>query len=159
MPAVNVFLITFINFTVWWETKAQANTDNGQYTQGFCSYPEASLFLPPRLIECSAPHSELKVYLLLSFYMLAGQGICQQTKTCLDSGWQAGFHIMWLNKEAYKINSLIVPLLLLAPWLPLRDPSSFLLPVYCYSVFLLIFHFQHSIKSLFFSLSYPLLVQ
>jgi hypothetical protein len=49
------------------------------YTQDICSYLEASLFLPPRLIEHSIPCLEPQV-----FHVSTGQEICQQTLTCLD---------------------------------------------------------------------------
>jgi hypothetical protein len=83
--------VVFIYFIVPWKTKSQATRNNGWCTLDICSHPEASLFLPPRLIGHSASCLELQVSPLLSFHASVDQGICQRTLTCLDSAWQAGF--------------------------------------------------------------------
>lgn len=54
-----------------------------KYTGDIYSHPKASLFLPPRSIESSAPCLEPQVHLLLLFHASAGQEICQQALSCL----------------------------------------------------------------------------
>lgn len=61
----NVSLIAFIYYSVSWETKSLASRDNGWCTLYIYSHLKASLFLSPRLTECSAPCLELHVCPLL----------------------------------------------------------------------------------------------
>lgn len=63
--SLELLFLAFVYFTVPWEAKPKLTETTLKIHTGHCSHPMASLFLPSRLTECSAPPLDPQVHLLL----------------------------------------------------------------------------------------------